>query len=85
MEAAADGELTSAVSPHTLRTTFGSHLLNLGVRLEVVAELLGHANTRVTEEAYAELLKATVRREALAALMRRGLLGRVKPVLTTLR
>ena len=63
-----DGEVTSDVSPHTLRATFGSHLLNFGVRIEVVSYLLGHANTRVTEETYAELLKQTVRREALAAL-----------------
>ena len=42
------GEHLSRVSPHTLRRTFGSHLLNRGVRLEVVSKLLGHASTSVT-------------------------------------
>jgi integrase/recombinase XerD len=49
------GEHLSRVSPHTLRRTFGSHLVNRGVRLEVVSRLLGHASTNVTERAYAEL------------------------------
>jgi len=62
------GEHLSRVSPHTLRRTFGSHLLNRGVRLEVVSKLLGHASTSVTERAYAELLYETARREVFAAL-----------------
>ena len=62
------GEHLSRVSPHTLRRTFGSHLLNQGVRLEVVSKLLGHASTSVTEKAYAELLYETARREVFAAL-----------------
>lgn len=53
----------SQVSPHTLRRTFGSALLNQGVRIEVVSALLGHADTRITQKAYAELLQATVARE----------------------
>jgi site-specific recombinase XerD len=64
----ADGTMTSRVTPHTLRRTFGSHLLNSGVRLEVVSYFLGHANTRVTELAYAELLYETAAREALIQL-----------------
>jgi integrase len=62
------GEHQSQVSPHTLRRTFGSYLLNLGLRLEVVSKLLGHSSTSVTEAAYAELLGATIRRELLAVL-----------------
>jgi integrase/recombinase XerD len=62
------GEHVSRVSPHTLRRTFGSHLLNCGVRLEVVSKFLGHASTSVTERAYAELLYETARHEVLAAL-----------------
>jgi integrase/recombinase XerD len=58
-------ENTSAVSCHTLRRTFGSDLINRGVRLEVVSKLLGHASTMVTERAYAELLEATIAREVL--------------------
>ncbi|HEX5582351.1 tyrosine-type recombinase/integrase [Gaiella sp.] len=56
------------VTPHTLRRTFGSDLVNRGVRLEVVSRLLGHASTSITEKAYARLEDATVRREMLAAL-----------------
>ena len=33
--------LTRKLKPHTLRRTFGSHLLNKGPRLEVVSKLLG--------------------------------------------
>ena len=62
------GEHLSRVSPHTLRRTFGSHLLNRGVRLEVVSRFLGHASTSVTEKAYAELLYDTARREVFEAL-----------------
>jgi integrase/recombinase XerD len=50
-------------SPHTLRRTFGSHLLNQGMRLETVSKLLGHSDVRVTQAAYAQLEDATVRDE----------------------
>jgi integrase/recombinase XerD len=56
------------LTPHRLRRTFGSYLLNEGVRLEVVSKLLGHRSTEVTEQAYAELLDQTVRKEMLTAL-----------------
>ena len=49
------------MSPHTLRRTFGSDLLNRGVRIEVVSRQLGHADTRITEKAYAKLLRSTQR------------------------
>jgi integrase len=58
----------SDVSPHTLRRTFASDLLNRGLRLEVVSRLLGHASTTATERAYAELLDDTTRRELLSVL-----------------
>jgi len=58
----------SQVSCHTLRRTFGSDLLNRGVRIEVVSKLLGHADTRTTEQCYAELLDSTVRDEFHRAL-----------------
>jgi len=62
----------SRVSPHTLRRTFGSDLINRGVRLEVVAKLLGHAQTTTTERCYAELLQTTVVIEALRAFENDG-------------
>jgi integrase len=52
--------------PHALRRTFGSDLVNEGVRMEVVSKLLGHASTTVTEKSYAFLLDETLAREALA-------------------
>jgi site-specific recombinase XerD len=55
------------LTPHTLRRTFGSSLLNQGVRLEVVSKVLGHSNSAVTEQCYAELLQSTISREILSA------------------
>ena len=64
------GENRSLVSPHTLRRTFGSDLINRGVRLEAVSKLLGHSTTTITERAYAQLLGPTIRRELLEAFGR---------------
>lgn len=61
------GENRSFVSPHTLRRTFGSDLINRGLRLEAVSKLLGHSSTTITERAYAQLLAPTIRKELLEA------------------
>jgi site-specific recombinase XerD len=45
---------------HDLRRSYGSLLLNAGADAEVMQELLGHADLRVTRRAYAHLLNATV-------------------------
>jgi len=58
----------SSVTPHTLRRTYGSDLLNRGVRMEAVSKLLGHADVRVTAACYAELLDETVRDEVRRAM-----------------
>ena len=63
-----NGHNLSQLSPHTLRRTFASDLLNRGLRLEIVSKLLGHASTSITERAYAQLLDQTTRRELLHAL-----------------
>lgn len=60
--------LTRKLKPHTLRRTFGSHLINNGVRLETVSKLLGHAHTSITENAYARLEDQTVRDEMMKAM-----------------
>jgi integrase len=63
-----NGYNLSTVTPHTLRRTFGSDLINRGLRLEVVSKLLGHSTTTITEHTYAQLLDDTTRRELLTAL-----------------
>jgi integrase/recombinase XerD len=54
---------TTTLTPRTLRKTFGSHLLNEGMALKSVSLLLGHQNTTITEDVYAELLPSTVEKE----------------------
>jgi integrase len=58
----------SGVTPHTLRRTFASDLLNRGVCLETISRVLGHADTRVTQAYYAEMLDETARDEILKAM-----------------
>jgi integrase/recombinase XerD len=62
------GHNTSAVSAHVLRRTYGCDLLNRGASIHVLSAQLGHAHIGVTQQAYARLLKKTVRDEVLGAI-----------------
>lgn len=48
------------ISFHVLRHTYGSLLASKGVPLQVIAELLGHSDTRITSRHYAHLMPSFV-------------------------
>jgi integrase len=55
VEASKRAKIAPAVSFHVLRHTHGSALAMRGVPMAVIAEQLGHADTRMTEKHYAHL------------------------------
>lgn len=74
----ADAGLEGRYSPHCLRHTFATHLLNAGVTLEVLKELMGHRSIRMTLR-YTQLYDETKRRQydqAMERVTRRAAGGR---------
>ena len=61
--------ITRQYSPHSLRHTFATQLLNAGVGLEVLKELLGHHSLQMTLR-YAELYEPTKRQQYNDAMTR---------------
>ncbi len=72
-------QIATAYSPHCLRHTFATQLLNAGASLEVVKELMGHRSIQMTLR-YTQLYDTTKRHQydtAMAQLThRQALIGR---------
>jgi integrase len=60
LEASERAMIKPAISFHVLRHTHGSTLAMRGVPMGVIAEQLGHADTRMTEKHYAHLAPSYV-------------------------
>ncbi|MEQ1801789.1 MAG: site-specific integrase [Gammaproteobacteria bacterium] len=54
-EACANAKIVPACSFHDLRNTYGALLAMAGTPVQVIGNLLGHADTRITEKHYAHL------------------------------
>jgi integrase len=58
--ASAAAGIVPPITFHDLRRTWGSLMLNSGAPIEIVQQVLGHSDTRMTRRTYAHLLQQTV-------------------------
>ncbi|MBD5346636.1 MAG: tyrosine recombinase XerD [Bacteroides sp.] len=63
--AAADAGILKTISPHTLRHSFASHLLEGGANLRAIQQMLGHESIATTE-IYLHIDSTQLRRDILA-------------------
>jgi integrase len=83
-EACQRAKIKPEISFHVLRHTHGSALAMRGVPFGVIAEQLGHADTRMTEKHYAHLAPSYVAETIRAHFPRLGI-GEECPVVTMRR
>ena len=81
LEACENAGINPPASFHVLRHTYASRLAMNGVPMKVIAEQLGHADTRITEKHYAHLTDSYKADTVRAAFGHLGLVkpGKVKP------
>ncbi|MBR4854168.1 MAG: site-specific integrase [Alistipes sp.] len=58
--------IPQSLHSHLARHTLATIMLNNGISLPSIAKILGHSNTRITEDIYAEMLDKTVIDEVLS-------------------
>jgi integrase len=60
-EACKEAKIDPPVTMHDMRRSYGSLLINSGAPADIIQELLGHADLRMTRRVYAHLLQGTLK------------------------